>query len=368
MIDISTSFHTTTIAGAAVLLAIVAGVAVIGFTAQAGASVDTIRGDQLLVSQTASGAVPNAPAQQPVISFDKRTAVAIAYTSKATDIVSRSSGGVSNIFLVTRRPPYDASANQPWAVGTVEMASRGRRAPNGDSWDPALSGDDTHAAKCLVFLSKASNLVARDRNRKADIFVRRLSSNGLKRIEAEGAPSSVSVDGACKHIAYSSSKGVFVTTIGGETERVASGRSSNVTISIYGNSVSFEKRGSVYAWRHGSRVTSIGRGGEARLLANGRGVLYEQNGTVFLRNLLDGTTTIGSGSEPAATLTGTFVFWVSGMLVEATGLNGPGAGCSTGPGSPYSSAHGNYLIYLCDRTGSRQVYLSYIGSESHGQN
>lgn len=333
---------------------------------------DRYRDEQLLISNNTSGLPANASSGDPAISQDNRTAVAVAYESSATDIVGQKTGGHNNVYLVHRRRPFGHNAEESWKIAETVMASRGSGTPNGDSWNPTFDGDDTHAASCLAFLSKASNLVGGDRNHRADVFVRSLRGNGLRRIATPGSANSVDVDGGCDHIIYATGCGVYVDGPGGEIQRIARGRASDATIDTYARAASFERGGSVFMWREGKGVKKIGRGTSPVISPNGKMVIFEDDGNVRRYRLLTGKTgTVGPGKQAAMTLTAVFIFWINGDLVDATGLSKPAASCTLGPRSPATSAHGNYVLYTCppgpNLSPHAQVYLSYIGGYSHGR-
>lgn len=334
---------------------------------------DRYRGEQLLVSRAVNGGPVGQAVEQPVISQDNRKAVAIAYVSKSNDVVRPGrTGGVRNIYLVHRRRPFDRNAEDAWRAGKTEMVSRGRKAPNGDSWAPILSGDDNYGAKCLVFASEASNLVAGDRNRRADAFVRYVKPKRLVRIAGEGAVKDVSVDGGCKRVAYASSAGVFIKTLGGGSERVSGGSARRVSMNAWAGSLAFERRGAIYYWKRTTGVRNIGKGRNPHLSGNAKMLVYERGGSTYGLNLqTKRKRRIGKGVDPTTTLAGTFIFWASDKRIETVGLKKPAAQCDSGPRSPSTSAHGNYVLYLCvpddGSSEHRQLYLSYIGGKSHGQ-
>jgi hypothetical protein len=321
-------------------------------------------GKYLLVSQTPQSEAPNAAASEPTISQDKRTAVAIAYVSSATDITSSPTGGFSNVFLVSRKRPWDQNANTPWRIATTVQASRGKSAPNGDSWGPSLSGGDMYNARCLAFISNASNLVSADRNRRADIFVRPLSANRLTRIETNGSPTSISVDGQCKKIAYTSVQGAFIQTLGGGTQKISGGKATNITINSWDSDVSFQRGDSIFLWNRVSGERKIAAGTNPKLSLNAKVVTYQHAGSVRAFNLITHRTqTIGRGSQAAPTVSGMFIFWVEGNQVRSTSSGT--STCDGGPQSPETSAHGNYLIFLCPPAPAEapQVYLNYVGGK-----
>ena len=93
----------------------------------------------------------------------------IAFATKATNLSSNIQNGVENIFVrstcedlattTTACTPRTALASLP--AGTLATAS------NGDSIVPAISGD----GHTVTFISAATNLVTRDTNGFADVFL-----------------------------------------------------------------------------------------------------------------------------------------------------------------------------------------------------
>jgi hypothetical protein len=93
----------------------------------------------------------------------------IAFATKATNLSSNIQNGVENIFVrstcedlattTTACTPRTALASLP--AGTLATAS------NGDSIVPAISGD----GHTVAFISAATNLVTRDTNGFADVFL-----------------------------------------------------------------------------------------------------------------------------------------------------------------------------------------------------
>jgi hypothetical protein len=359
------------------LLASIAGLAVVALGSaysdadpgdQSTTRVDAYRGEQLLLSRSADGSPADGPSFDPAISEDNRTAVAAAYVSTATDIVEGSTPGRRNVYLVHRAGPFDREAKSNWKFGRVELVSRGTGALNGDSWDPSFDGDDRHRASCLAFVSSASNLVAGDVNGRADVFIRSLNRSRLKRIASRGNAESVDVDGGCENVAFATSAGVFLRGSSGAPRRIATGETRSATIDTYGDQVAFERSGAVYLWTRGRGIRKIGRGANPLISGNGKFVSYDEGGNV--RNYSVRTRrskVIGPGHTSSSTLTGLFVFWINGSRVDATGLQKPAAACASGPASPATSAHGNYVLYTCAPGGQRsadaQVFLSYIGAK-----
>jgi hypothetical protein len=136
----------------------------------------------------------------------------MAYQSDASNIVAGDTNGVTDVFVVNRSPPW-AINGTPWAIGPTALVSVGLGgAPaNGPSTAPSLDGDANHEPRCVAFVSSASNLVEGDTNGQPDAFVRDLSTGvttrvsvGANGVEANGATTEVSIDGACERVAFTS--------------------------------------------------------------------------------------------------------------------------------------------------------------------
>lgn len=165
-----------------------------------------------LLSRSSAGGIPNGPSCCASVSRDERIARVIAFESQAGDIAPGTRRGTANIFVVGRLRPWTTTGS-PWLAGPAYLVTRGvggRRA-NGPSYAPKVSGDSAHLPLCVAFLSRASNLVHGDRNRRADAFVADLRSGRITRVsvgsagqEADGSTTEVSVDGACSRVAFTS--------------------------------------------------------------------------------------------------------------------------------------------------------------------
>jgi TolB protein len=163
-----------------------------------------------LISRAIGGGFPNGPSHNGVISQDRQLASLVAYDSAASNIVRGDTNGVSDVFLVRRKGPFDLRG-LPWRRGKTTLASRGRghKPANGPSYAPDLDGEQLHTPRCLAFVSQASNLVPGDTNGVADAFVLFLRSGKIRRVsvgsqgqQANGAAYEVKVDGHCDRIAF----------------------------------------------------------------------------------------------------------------------------------------------------------------------
>jgi Tol biopolymer transport system component len=100
----------------------------------------------------------------------------------------------------SRRPFWHVYAGHVADSSAVRLSGMQARAADGDSWQPAISGD----GRIVAFTSTATNLVEGDQNRTADVFAVdvgtgaiELLSRNMKRVTANGRSShpAVSVDG-----------------------------------------------------------------------------------------------------------------------------------------------------------------------------
>ncbi len=117
------------------------------------------------VSVASGGAEANNASFAPAISRDGRF---VAFVSNANNLVAGDTNGVSDIFV------HDLQTN---TTTRVSVESGGAQA-NGNSYDPAISGD----GRFVVFASEADNLVSGDTNSASDIFVRDLQASATFRV------------------------------------------------------------------------------------------------------------------------------------------------------------------------------------------
>lgn len=190
------------------------------------AAADDRRQSTQLISRAAGGGVPNGPSTNGVISNDRRFARLIAFQSDASDIVPRDTNGRTDVFAVRRDGPVD-NTGKPWRARPSQLISRSRsgRPANGDSFAPAVSGGFTSPARCVAFLSSASNLVRRDTNGVVDAFVvRRLGRRPARlllpgRRQPRRDVTQVAVSGDCSRVAFVSGGRLFVVR-GRRTRRI----------------------------------------------------------------------------------------------------------------------------------------------------
>jgi Tol biopolymer transport system component len=117
------------------------------------------------ISLSSTGGEGNGISFQPAVSADGRK---IAFTSDASNLVKPDANSTSDIFvrILARR-----------RTKLVSVSSQGERAESFSAF-PAISGD----GRIVSFTSFASNLVPRDRNEDADVFVRNLAEGMTARV------------------------------------------------------------------------------------------------------------------------------------------------------------------------------------------
>jgi len=328
---------------------------------------------QKLIARTADGGAPNARASQPTISWDGRIARYVAYTSAATNIESATNGRL-NVFVVKRKG--GGRFGTPWKYGSTKLVSRGLGGPaNGDSSAPSLggysSGDRAHSAKCLGFVSRASNLVKKDTNGRADVFITRLSGGGLRRIAAPAGTNAtdVAVSGNCRVTVIVANGALYRKRGGGRLKKIADGGVSSPGLTASGSGVSYSRGGEVYVRRSGGErqvATGAAPAPDAGL-PQLRWVSFLRGGYAYYKRVGGGTRGISSASAAHPTAGGAQVFFSRGHLVYMYAIGNnfgairPLGYCPPGQGNVTAlqpSARGNYVALSC---AGGQVYLSYVG-------
>jgi Tol biopolymer transport system component len=114
------------------------------------------------VSVDTQGNQANGPSARPSLSAGGRF---IVFESLASNLVPGDNNGLSDIFL--RDTCRKAAPRCIPSTVRVSLPDDGSE-PNGASFDPSISGDGRY----VVFTSLADNLVGKDRNSSADIFLR----------------------------------------------------------------------------------------------------------------------------------------------------------------------------------------------------
>jgi len=146
------------------------------------------------------------------ISQDQRYAALAAFSSTATNLVHGRGGSDADVFLVRRAGHFGASG-LVWRAGHVlaPVHSAGGGRPNGNVVAPALNGGFFSPASCVAFISNATNLLPGNAAGQYDAYVEDLRTRRIRRVSvasngahANGPTDSVSVDGQCERVAFSS--------------------------------------------------------------------------------------------------------------------------------------------------------------------
>jgi Tol biopolymer transport system component len=127
-------------------------------------------GAPMRVSVGPGGEEANGPSSQPDLSADGRYVV---FTSAASNLVPGDTNGVPDVFL------RDIDAGTTTRLSVSSAGAQG----NARSSSPAIAGD----ASTVAFESAASNLVRRDRNNAADVFVRQIAAHRTLRVSVDSS-------------------------------------------------------------------------------------------------------------------------------------------------------------------------------------
>ncbi len=186
----------------------------------------------------------------PAISSDSRY---VAFTSKATNLVPGDTNGKTDIFL------KDIKTG---ALKIVSTNASGRQA-NGSSGQPIMSANGRY----LVFFSLASNLVKRDPNRKADIFIKNIQTGGITRVstsssnkQSNGFSSRPAISSNGRYITFASSASNLVSKdTNSSTDIFLKDRKTNKTILVSTNSKGQQTTGKATTLNVVSSVSDNGR-------------------------------------------------------------------------------------------------------------
>ena len=179
-----------------------------------------------LFSRSLDGGVPNGPSTNPAISMDLRYAQIVAFESEATDLVANDVNQLRDVFVVRRGGSFGDEGSE-WVPKSTQLVSRSAsgKPANGPSFEPAVDGNAQHRARCVAFLSDATNLVAGDTNSVTDAFLAKAPQFVPKRIslpkdkQAKSASTHVAVSGDCSRVAFVAG-GKLYERVGSSTKRV----------------------------------------------------------------------------------------------------------------------------------------------------
>jgi Tol biopolymer transport system component len=147
---------------------------------------DVLNGTTTLVSVNQSGAGSgNGSSTSPVISADGRY---VAFLSAATDLVTNDTNGVVDVFVRDL---------QTGTTALVSIRADGVTGGNGNSDAPAMTPD----GRQVVFVSKATNLVAGVTNSQGEIYVRDLGAGTTTWASSNSAALMLTVTNSIRPIA-----------------------------------------------------------------------------------------------------------------------------------------------------------------------
>lgn len=123
-------------------------------------------GQLRLISAATDGSPADGPSGDPVISGD---GTHVAFASEGTNLVAEDTNGVADVFAV----------GPDGRLGRASVATDGAQGDH-RSGEPDLSAD----GRLLVFSSRATNLVAGDTNERSDVFVHDLETGATALVSA----------------------------------------------------------------------------------------------------------------------------------------------------------------------------------------
>ena len=131
---------------------------------------DRTRNVTIRVSVGRRGLQANGASGDPAISANGRY---VAFTSLGTNLARGDTNGISDVFV------RDLRTGRTVRASTTSQGAQARCSQSGcESSEPALSA----SGRFVAFESSATNLVARDTNRTADVFVRDLRTGRTQRV------------------------------------------------------------------------------------------------------------------------------------------------------------------------------------------
>ncbi len=178
----------------------------------------------------------------------------VAFESLATNLVSKDSNEVRDVFV------RDLNAR---VTVRASVSSTGRQG-NAESREPSLS----HSGSKVAFSSSASNLVSKDTNGRADVFVRSLSSGSTIRISR---PPRGQASASCGGVAMApdGSRAIYHSTASNLVSK-DSNRRSDVFLASWGSRVYERVQGeSVYTTAAQASKHAAPFGAPAVVVANG---------------------------------------------------------------------------------------------------
>ena len=239
---------------------------------------DRVAGTTELVSVSSAGVQGNGDSRLPSISADGRF---VAFKSKASNLVSGDTNGISDIFVRDRE------------TGTTELVSisiAGDQFSSHGSVDPSISADGRYVA----FLNSQFNIFVRDRQ---TLNTELVSTAGHE----FGPAPRVAISGDGRYVAYNTPEAIYLRDrVAGTTELVSIPKFDAIggslpSISADGRYVSYNTTRGIHLRDRGAGTTervgtNTGTESHSSISSDGRYVAFHahRNGKVFVRDRVAG--------------------------------------------------------------------------------
>jgi Tol biopolymer transport system component len=269
----------------------------------------------MLISAGRNRAPANGPSAFAAISADGRY---VAFSSVASNLIAHDTNGVGDIFVRTL---------SGGTTRRVSVSSKGKqlRCPEYcETVEPAISANGRY----IAFVSTAPNLVRRDTNKLADVFVRDLRSGKTTRVSvnSRGKQGKGDRTRTGSNAPVISGNGRYVAFHSGDTNLVK--RDTNRVFDIFVHNRATHKTRRVSIGDHGQQANQESLG-SVTISARGRYVAFASLATnlvagdanditdVFIRDLKAGKTILGSLGNTGAQ--GNDGSWVGGPAIQFAG-------------------------------------------------
>jgi TolB protein len=370
-----------------------------------------------LFSRSLAGGTPNGASTNAVISTDLRYSQVIAFESEASDLVNGDTNQMKDVFAVRRAGSFGNTGSE-WMPGATQLVSRGLdgKPANGPSSDPAVDGDNRNRARCVAFLSDASNLVSGDTNGVADAFVAKAPRFKPKRVslpknkQSSARTTQVAISGDCSLAAFVIGGKLYVRAGKSTVALVKKGAPRDPSFATGDtNALVFGAAGGIYMSSDGTstptRIVKGGRNPALNFTNRRKALAYEVDrgghSQIAYRDLGEAETIItsfgsemgdGDSRDPMVVNTGFYVGFESdaaNLATKASGTQGDANGVTdaylftdarsttllesvdsssdplaTGARRPSTSYYRNYVVFdssLNDSSAPPQIYLRYLG-------
>ena len=270
---------------------------------------DRLAGTTVRLSVDAAGAEADGASSFPALTPDGRYVV---FASYASNLVAGDTNGFADIFVIDR------------VAGTIERISvdaAGAEADD-DSLRPAISGD----GRCVSFFSYATNLVAGDTNRYADVFVVDRQARTIERVSVDGAGNQADLGSYVNSIA---SDGVRVAFVSDATNLVAADANNARDAFVHDRSTGSTVRVSVDS--NGNEGIG-GKADSSRISADGTLCAYSSSADLLVPNDVNGRFDI-------------FVHELATGATELVSADPSGAPVDRSSLHPRLSADGRFILF-----------------------